>query len=204
MNYSFKKYTFISCAVTCAAILLYAAMFYHLYTIERGSNSLGAEVVVLKKVSDEQMSLRQLESEVKDDVVALQNSVVTSDGQVDAINFLESVAREEGTFIEILSVSERPQEPYAALDFKLVSEGSWKEVMTFLAKLESMSLKARILRVDLERIDSVRINDPGAGSSAVTSSGSGILSAAPKEQKVRQTPGWRIAADISILKEIGS
>jgi hypothetical protein len=145
-----------------------------------------------------------LEGEVKDDVVILQNSVVTPDGQVDAITFIESVAREEGTFVEILSVAERAQEPYAALDFKLVAEGSWNEVMTFLAKLESMSLKARILRVDLERIDSVRIDDPESHSSSVTSAGSGILSASPKVQKMRQVPGWRIAADISILKEIGS
>jgi len=91
---------------------------------------------------------------ISSDIVRIDSSVVSKEGEVDFIENLESIARENGLSIEIDSLvfedkGDGSSNPINVLKIKAKTKGSWRGSYVFLSRLESSPFKIKIDKFSL-------------------------------------------------------
>ena len=122
---------------------------------------------------------------ISSDIVRIDSSVVSKEGEVDFIENLESIARENGLSIEIDSLvfEDKPGSSSGlinVLKIKAKTKGSWYGSYVFLSRLEALPFKIKIDKFSL------------------TNTGTEIL---VSDKKVGVPSGdWQSTFEIAVLK----
>jgi D-arabinose 5-phosphate isomerase GutQ len=119
------------------------------------------------------------------EINAIDNSIVSKNGEVGFIESLESLARENGLSIEISSLTFDNNASLASssiniLNVKAKTDGSWFGNYAFLSRLESLPFKVKINMVSL------------------TNSSSNVTSDVNNSNPSNDT--WQSVFEISVLK----
>src|SRR3989344_2860976 len=127
------------------------------------------------------VSLQRTLQSTDSDITRINNSIVPVDGDVEFIEDLERMARENGLFIGIDSLIFEESPLFASstiniLKIKAKTSGSWPSTYRFLAQIESLPFK-------------VKVNNFGLGSS-VQDTGSAS----------KPTNSWQSTFEIHVLK----
>src|SRR3989344_2067159 len=89
----------------------------------------------------------------KTEIKILRNFFVMVGDEVGFIEKIEEVARVSGVDFEIDSIAQAKVDPGSVkedINLKINIEGSWREAMTFISKLEKMSFGVSIRNIDLD------------------------------------------------------
>ncbi len=102
---------------------------------------------------EDSVALKALLSGVGPDLDTLKTRVVDANGTVPFINSIEALARQAGAKVNIDSVSVGPAsaegDSFEQLNLAVSTQGSWSQVGTFLAMIESLPYKVEIPSVSL-------------------------------------------------------
>lgn len=153
-------------------ITLLFASHYFLYTDIKRKNenisSLKQEAAHQLKRNQYLLNLQKTFQNTDSDIARINNSIISSDGNIEFIEDLESTARADGLSIAINSLvfEEDPSVSSGNITIfrvKAETNGSWDGTYKFLAELESMPLKVKINSFGLT--NSTQNPSPGSKSS---------------------------------------
>jgi Tfp pilus assembly protein PilO len=103
---------------------------------------------------DEGVALKTLLTNVSPDLDVLKTRIIESDGTVPFINSIEALAHQAGAKVNIDSVdvhSAEEGDTFERLGLTVSTQGSWNQVYTFLAMIESLPYKVSITSVGLNQ-----------------------------------------------------
>jgi Tfp pilus assembly protein PilO len=104
--------------------------------------------------ADEGVALKTLLTNVSPDLDVLKTRIIESDGTVPFINSIEALAHQAGAKVNIDSVdvhSAEEGDTFERLGLTVSTQGSWNQVYTFLAMIESLPYKVSITSVGLNQ-----------------------------------------------------
>jgi Tfp pilus assembly protein PilO len=112
-----------------------------------------ARALEAKAEQQEEQTVKKMMQEIGPDIETLKTRVIGSNGTVAFISSVESLARAAGVQVTINAVevkeADLEKEKFEQLALSINSEGTWKQVHTFLSMLESMPYKLRIETMNL-------------------------------------------------------
>ncbi len=167
-------------------ILLFGAIYFLFQSI-KGENENASNIQNSIDISTKQnqytLSLQESIQNASGDIKKVNDSILSFDKDVNFIEQLENLARENGLSVSIdsLSVGDTPNvssDNLTSLEIQASAQGSWAGMMVFLSKLESMPFAMRVERFDL------------ANSSNNSPNLSGVKNSTP--QYWRTTVGMRV------------
>lgn len=178
--------------VACAAWLIYAGAFAHMYFLEGVIATERKEVDSLKRQQEQAIALRAVKSDVKNNVELLQGAVITESERVSALEYVERLAQTYAQQAVLQRVEEQPAGNPAVVKFTLAAQGNWRQMYTLLRKIEMMRYIASVDKVELEKFATLgtlsQVDDRyGDAISVGPQSGFGA--------------GWRMTMELSVLTE---
>ena len=147
----------ILCLFAFLVVLLFVDIFILFQNVKNQNENVSKtqnEISHSEKQNEYTASLRESLQNSNSEIAKVNNSILSSDGDVAFIEQLENTAKENGVgiIIESLSVEDIPNVVSGDLtSFKIraEAEGGWNGMMAFLTKLESMPYVARVEELDL-------------------------------------------------------
>ncbi len=146
---SFKK---IIALLTAIVLILLSAQYFLYVEISTKNKKISEMVNNLDSQENRQdylISMQNLLNSMSSDIDAINGSIVSSDADVQFIEYLESLARDNGVNIKIDSLSFEDSAilkgtNVTSFKIKASTFGSWRGTYAFLSQLESMQYKVKI------------------------------------------------------------
>lgn len=142
----------IAAAVAALSVLLYFAAFAVVLTgIKRAENfyqNSESEIVKSKKIA----AIKSAMEANKQNIEVLNNFFIQKDGEVEAIEQIENIARGSGIKFEISSidVDEKENDSFKEdVQVKMTASGPWENLIRFIHKLERMPFGVSVEKINL-------------------------------------------------------
>lgn len=147
--YFFKKTIAIYSIIVIALLGLHIFVFIKIKNYNHSIASFENELIVQKDRQEKMFYMNQIISQNKTEIDLIKNSVVSKNGNVEFIETMESLAKNNNLSIEIQSLSFEPDpilEKNEMVFFKIkaLTKGSWSNIYTFLAQVEALPLSIRV------------------------------------------------------------
>ena len=149
---SFKTVSIILGLVVLGLFILHYLSILQLKNKNENITSLLNEITSQDRKQQYLFSTKKLIETDNTDISRINNSIIASDGDLKFIEDIESLAHQNDLLINIdsLSIDKVPNSSTVVfLKVRAKVIGSWDSNYTFLAKLESLPLKVKIERIDL-------------------------------------------------------
>jgi len=133
------------------AILLwgsFAVLWWQFGNMQEKIVQLSQEAFVESQKNTSSLAVRNALNNAEGDIKKIESYVVTEDGVVDFIQFVESLADSAGVSLDVNQVSFEDEEK-RLLSIHMVSEGSWQETFHFVSLLENIPYRAQFERLNL-------------------------------------------------------
>ncbi|MFA7216575.1 MAG: hypothetical protein WC095_01160 [Candidatus Paceibacterota bacterium] len=178
-TYFFKKTIAIYSIIVIALLGLHIFVFLKIKNYNQSIASFENELIVQKDRQEKMFYMNQIIDQNKTEIDLIKNSVVSKNGNVEFIETMESLAKNNNLSIEIQSLSFEPdptlnKDEMVFFKIKALTKGSWINIYTFLSQIEALPF-------------SIRVDNMAAVSSS-SDSQNGIKSE------------WQMTLDIRVLK----
>ncbi len=168
------KRLILTVVIALGALGVYAAVFWSIYSIADDTNRLAQETADSQERISEERKLNNLAKDIRPSSDQLESVVVAKDGDIHFIESLETLGKEQGVDLSIVSVDESQGAKFNNLVFRIAATGSWERLVHLVNLLELMPYKTAI--------QSVAFN-------------------LPEDTPQKKSLGWSLAVQMTVAKE---
>lgn len=148
--------------LSLAVLALFAAQYFLYRDIKTKNEKVGTlehELSLQNNRQDYLISMQRLIQSMSGDIESINNSIVPADGDVEFIENIESIGKNNGLKVTIDSLVFEDDPSYknanvTGLKVKAKTSGSWSGTYAFLTELESLPVKVKINRFALSNVSS--------------------------------------------------
>jgi hypothetical protein len=158
---SFKKILILLGIVFVGFFVVYYLVYQDIKVKNEHISTLAQDLDFQSSRQEYLISTQRMIQNISSDIDRINNSIVAVDGDVQFIENLESIAKNEGLSISIdsLLIEDDPSfsnNEITTLKVKAKAEGSWAGTYSFLAQIESLPFKVKINKFSI-------VNDADGG-----------------------------------------
>lgn len=146
-------------------LVIYGCVWWWLRTVMVDIEQSAERAHEYKEKMQQELSVRTLLNQTRPDIDILSRTVLAKDGDVDFIEYLETLAKQQQVTLVIASVREETMPSFDMRRFQLTAKGSWSSVMRFLQLVEQMPIYTSVQNIGLTMQDSIAMAPSGKSSS---------------------------------------